>query len=175
MFTTLKPLFMMTAGDLMTAMVVTIPQDMSLRGAARRLMEFQVSGAPVVDSEGRCVGVVSAGDFLRWACKEPGARNHRSSAECVCSSWQIVEPDEVPNDLAVRTYMTADPVTVIRATPVHKLAQMMLDAHIHRLIVVDKEHRPIGIVTSTDILAAVTRAGDLAQHVDETALTGERK
>ena len=32
---------------------------------------------------------------------------------------------------------------------------MMLDAHIHHLIVVDERRRPVGIVTSTDILAAV--------------------
>ena len=35
------------------------------------------------------------------------------------------------------------------------LARSMLDAHIHRIIVVDNNCRPIGIVSSTDILAAV--------------------
>ena len=57
--------------------------------------------------------------------------------------------------------MTGDPVTVSQNTPVQKLAQMMLDAHIHRLIVVDREQRPVGIITSTDILAAFARAGEL--------------
>ncbi len=37
---------------------------------------------------------------------------------------------------------------------------MMIDAHIHRVIVVDKDERPIGIVSSTDILAAVAHADD---------------
>jgi CBS-domain-containing membrane protein len=32
---------------------------------------------------------------------------------------------------------------------------MMIDAHIHRIIVVDKKQRPIGIVSSTDLLAAM--------------------
>jgi predicted transcriptional regulator len=54
--------------------------------------------------------------------------------------------------------MTADPVTVVSTTPVQKLAQMMLDAHIHRLIVVDRQQRPIGIISSTDILACVARS-----------------
>jgi predicted transcriptional regulator len=35
------------------------------------------------------------------------------------------------------------------------LARMMLDAHIHRVIVVDEQNRPVGVVSSTDILAAV--------------------
>ena len=54
--------------------------------------------------------------------------------------------------------MTADPVTVSPHTPIGKLARLMLDAHIHRVVVVDEQRRPIGIVSSTDILAAVAYA-----------------
>ena len=79
-------------------------------------------------------------------------------------------------DDTVRDRMTCDPVTVIPSTPLQKLAEMMLDAHIHRVIVVDKDHRPIGIVSSTDILAAVARAvGDESTHrLSENAHVGER-
>jgi CBS-domain-containing membrane protein len=38
----------------------------------------------------------------------------------------------------------------------------MLDAHIHRIIIVDEGGQPVGIVSSTDVLAAVAR-------LDETA------
>ena len=51
--------------------------------------------------------------------------------------------------------MTPDPVTVKPETSILALARMMVDAHIHRVIVVDKERRPIGIVSSTDLLAAL--------------------
>jgi CBS-domain-containing membrane protein len=34
---------------------------------------------------------------------------------------------------------------------------MMLDAHIHRILVVDHDGKPVGIVSSTDILAALAR------------------
>jgi len=169
MLTISKPLFLLTAGDLMTAAIVTVPQDMSLQGAAHRLVENQVSGAPVVDEEGRCVGVISAGDFMLWADKEKNARRPAASPGCVCASWQIVEADQYSDENRVRNYMTQDPVTVIQSTPIQKLAQMMLDAHIHRLIVVDRQHSPIGIVSSTDILAAVTRAAEPAPHRTETA------
>jgi hypothetical protein len=43
-------------------------------------------------------------------------------------------------------------------TPIGELARLMLDAHIHRIMVRDENNRPIGIVSSTDILAAVARA-----------------
>jgi predicted transcriptional regulator len=42
---------------------------------------------------------------------------------------------------------------------------MMMDAHIHRVIVVDSENRPIGVVSSTDILAAVARAAGPTESV----------
>jgi len=35
---------------------------------------------------------------------------------------------------------------------------MMIDAHIHRVIVVDEQQRPVGVVSSTDILSAVAYA-----------------
>jgi CBS-domain-containing membrane protein len=53
--------------------------------------------------------------------------------------------------------MTTDLVTALPGTPIGDLAQRMIDAHIHRIIVTDAEGRPVGIVSSTDILAAVAR------------------
>jgi CBS domain-containing protein len=53
--------------------------------------------------------------------------------------------------------MTPDPVTVTPATPVGRIAQMMVDAHIHRLVVIDKNQNPVGIVSATDILGALAR------------------
>jgi len=152
----------LTAGDLMSAMIVSIPQNMSLQGAARRLTEYQVSGAPVVDDEGRCVGVISASDFVHWAGDPSKARHVPVVPGCVCASWQIVDAEQISDEDRVNSFMTPDPVTVTSTTPVQKLAQMMLDAHIHRLIVVDRQERPIGIITSTDILAALARAGEFA-------------
>ena len=55
--------------------------------------------------------------------------------------------------------MTPDPVTVGEDTPLTELAQRMVDAHVHRVVVVDRRYRPVGIVSSTDILAGIARAG----------------
>jgi CBS domain-containing protein len=155
-----KPLLSLTAADLMSAAVMTIPADMSLQGAARALSQSHISGAPVVDADGRCVGVLSSTDFLSWAGEGPGTSRHGPT--CMCSDWDLPDPAQVPADV-VRNYMTADPVFVSPATGIGELSQMMLDAHIHRVIVVDAAGRPVGIVTSTDVLAAVAYA-ELAKH-----------
>jgi CBS domain-containing protein len=193
------------ASDIMTCGVVMLPEDAPLRDAARVLLQNRISGAPVVDARGRCVGVLSAMDFVRLAGRrdDPAARrpaslpvtcgfqskykssDRREITTCtlppgVCSiqvkqigpdgneillcnephsvmaDWQMVEVEKLPTD-AVSHYMTADPVTVPPDISVTTLSRMMIDAHIHRVIVVDEEHRPIGIVSSIDILAAVAR------------------
>jgi CBS-domain-containing membrane protein len=161
MLATSKPFLSLTAADLMTRSVVTIPREFSLQGAARLLSRAQVTGAPVVDAQGRCIGVLSATDFVHWAEKgDRAATTPPASTGCVCSAWQMTPLVEgLPED-SVGQYMTANPVTVTPDVSIVALAQMMLDAHIHRIIVVNEEHRPVGIVSSTDVLAAVARSRD---------------
>jgi CBS domain-containing protein len=57
----------LTAGDLMSRELETVPADLPLRDAAARLARRGVHGVPVVDADGRCVGVLSATDVARWA------------------------------------------------------------------------------------------------------------
>ena len=72
---------------------------------------------------------------------------------------RLLDTETTPSD-TVGAYMTADPVTVSPWRGLRDLARLMLDAHIHRLVVVDEQRWPSGIVSSTDILAAVAYAED---------------
>ena len=156
-----KSLLALTAADLMSSPVITIPKEMSLPGAAHMLCRFSISGAPVVDASGRCVGVLSTTDFLSWAEKgQPRTRPGHGSDCSFHTAWQVLDAETLPHD-EVGRYMTADPVTVALNTHISDLARMMTDAHIHRVIVVNGQDRPVGIVSSTDILAAVACAGQI--------------
>ncbi|HEY7152363.1 MAG TPA: CBS domain-containing protein, partial [Gemmataceae bacterium] len=109
---------------------------------------------------GRCVGIFSLSDCSRLVHNANRcARTSPPIPGCVCSDWEVVEEewDNLPAD-AVSRYMVADPVLVLPETPLGEVARMMTDAHIHRLIVVAEDRRPVGIVPSTDVLAAVARA-----------------
>jgi len=146
-----RPLLALTAADLMISPVVTIPQGTSLREAARLLHRSNISGAPVVDPQGRCLGVLSSSDFLTWAGTEG------PEVSFIAPWGEMINIEDAP-DNEIRHYMTVQPVTVAPATPLGEMAQKMVDAHIHRLLVVAEGGRPCGIVTSTDILAAIGRA-----------------
>lgn len=105
--------------------------------AGRLLLLHQISGLPIVESDGTCVGVLSTTDFLRW---------------------QITNVEQSPPG-KVEQYMTLDPVTVTADTSLTELAQRMAEGHIHRVLVVDRLYRLVGIISSTDVLAGIVRAG----------------
>ncbi len=158
-----KPLMSLCAADIMSRNVVMIPREMSLQGAARMLSRAGVTGAPIVDDGGCCIGVLSATDFMHLVEKD---RQPSGKTPTIAQSWQIPEADLEPR-CYVEDFMTKDPVQVSPATPIGELARLMMEAHIHRIIVVDMHsRRPLGIVSSMDILAAV--AG-----LDQTSKTGE--
>jgi CBS domain-containing protein len=203
-----KPLQDLTAADLMKPDVVRLLEDMPLRDAVRQLLRNQIGGAPVVDAQGKCVGVFSAIDFLRLSetradatrptgpplpitcsfqakhrtadgqevtlctlppgvcpiqVKQEGAGGEKlivcSQPHCVLVDWQVVDVEKLPTD-EVQRFVTPDPVTAQPNTSIRVVARMMIDAHIHRIIVVDKGRRPIGVVSSTDVLAALAYSGD---------------
>jgi CBS domain-containing protein len=163
MLTLAKPLLALTARDLMKTDVITIPRDMGMQAAARCLEKLHISGAPVVDEQGSCVGVLSAGDFVSCcAANRSRCARHRAEAhcgpcsfpDCVGSEWQIVNATESVEGL-VNDNMTPDPVTARPETPITQLAQKMEKAHVHRLIIVDEQRRPLGIVSTTDLIAAL--------------------
>ena len=162
-----KPFLALVAKDLMNTDVATIPRDLGMQTAARWLAQMRVSGAPVVDEQGRCVGVLSSNDFVACcAANRSRCGKHRAEAncgscifpDCVSSEWQMVNVTESVEGL-VRDHMTPDPLTAKPETTIAQLARTMMDAHVHRLIIVDDQRHPVGIVSTIDIVAAVAQAG----------------
>ena len=151
-----KSLMSLCAADVMSHNMVMIPRQMSLHGAAHMLSIAGATGGPVLDERGCCIGVLSPTDFMHSVENDREPRP-RGTADGISQSWQI--PEGNPQACCcVEEFMTKDPVLVPSSTPIGKLAQMMVDANIHRIIVVDMAtHRPLGMVSSMDILAAVAR------------------
>ena len=157
MTTTCKPFVELTAADVMSREVIAVPKHLSLRAAARLLSGSHISGAPVVDHTGRCVGVLSTSDFVAWVGRAGGTPRPRGDASPGACEWEIITTI-APVEEEVRDWMTPDPVTSPPTVSVSELARAMIDAHVHRVIIAEEDGRPVGIVSSTDILAAVAYA-----------------
>ena len=154
--TSTKHLLSLTAGDLMSTPVTSIPHDMLLRDAGHLLMKANISGAPIVDPQGKCVGILSSSDFVGWAGADSDVEE-ASAAVSFIAPWGEIVNLEACEGCFVSQYMTRDPVTVLPTTLMGEIAQKMIDAHIHRVIVVN-EAGPCGIVSTIDVMAAIANA-----------------
>jgi CBS-domain-containing membrane protein len=167
MVETTKRLLELTAADLMSRDVIAISQQTSLRSAAHQLALARVSGAPVVDENGRCVGVLSATDLVRWLDRGVDAARRTFTVRSDFSAdWEVVDLEALPVD-DIGRYMSTHLITATPDTGIGELAQAMLSAHIHRIIILAEQGQPIGIVSSSDVLAAVVAEDQRERQVNE--------
>jgi CBS domain-containing protein len=149
----------------MTSDVVAVKPDVSTEVLAEILFERGFGAAPVVDAEGRPIGVVSRTDLLdqRFVAGDTG--------EEVARGWQVsagryrvaLGPGvhaETPASDSVAEAMTRAAVSVSETETVGKAAALMAARGVHRVLVVSEDGRLAGIVTSSDIVRWIAeRAG----------------
>lgn len=153
----------MRVKDVMTTKIVRLSPDNSVRQAARIMFDSHVSGLPVVDDEGRLIGLISEGDLIRRTELGGGgpladvtlAADDRAHAYIRRSSWRVGDA------------MTADPVTIDEDAPLARVAALMQERGIKRLPVL-RNGVLVGIVSRADLLQAV-----LSAKQDETAAGDE--
>jgi CBS domain-containing protein len=154
----------LTAKDVMNPEVLTVRVDLTVRELASFLTENQISGAPVVDLEGRLVGVVSVTDVAENDAERPDLAGDRSMPADVRGWENRMDSDDVrplhmeSDDLLVRDIMTPTVYTVPEDTPVATIAQAMVAGRIHRVLVTHRR-RAIGIVTSLDLVRLLAEDG----------------
>jgi CBS domain-containing protein len=143
----------MRAKDVMTSPVVTIEPDVDVLQAVRIMLQRRVSGLPVVEKDGRLVGIVTEGDFLRRA--ETGTQRRRPR-------WLefLVGPGRLAQDYAraharkVGDVMTAEPITVDESTALDDIVKLMEKRQIKRIPVV-RGSDVVGIVSRANLLHAL--------------------
>jgi CBS domain-containing protein len=155
----------MLVRDVMTEKVFTVERDTPLKVVATRMLEYGVSGMPVVNGEG-VVGVVSETDVL---FKERSAPDRKGVVD-----WLVHYGEDPPlAKLDARTAgqaMTTPAVTIASGRSVADAATLMLDLGIDRLPVVDSGCL-VGIVTRADLVRAFTRSDDvIAREIREEGL-----
>jgi CBS domain-containing protein len=157
----IERLLTLRVSDVMNTPVMTVPENSSMAEAASIFAKFEITGAPVVDAVGRCVGMLSATDFAM--------REHRlaSGNERISGGWQhsVVQggPDEpihietIAED-RVGEHMSPAVQTIHDTASLVNAARIMCREHIHRLVIIDENEHPVGLVSSLDLVAAMVAA-----------------
>ena len=146
----------MRAEDVMTRNVVTIRADASVRDAARLLVEHRVSGLPVVDAEGRVVGVVTEADLI---ARQKGPAPRRSWWHRFLSDpEQLAEEYRKAEGSTVGDVMTTGVICVDPRMPIEAIATMLENRGIKRVPVMSGD-RLVGIVSRADLVKALASRG----------------
>jgi len=151
----------MRAKDVMSVHVVTISCKATVLEAAKLMLDRRVSGLPVVDDEGRLVGIVTESDFLRRT--EIGTELHpeiRSPGSPICDFEWYCEYLKSHSG-HVEDIMTRDVVRVFENTPLVEVAALLELKRIKRVPVMGNDE-VVGIVSRADFLRALVSACDSA-------------
>lgn len=139
---------MIRAREIMTTPVATAHPDTPLKDVAARMAANRVSGLPIIDGDGRLVGIVTESDFIRKFGLSSQQRFfgpvHRARAEDAAAAVTAA-------DLMTREVITSSPDASLR-----ELARSMSDHHVNRIPIVDGEALK-GIVTRADIVRVFAR------------------
>jgi len=143
----------MLTGQIMTQNVITVSPETAVAVAAETMLDHHISGLPVIEN-GKLVGIVTEGDFLRRA--EIGTERKRPNwLQFILGSGQEAADYVQAHGRKVADIMTRDPLTVSESTPLQDLVVTMETRHVKRLPVM-RDGRLVGIVTRANLLRAIS-------------------
>ena len=158
--------------DIMQSDVVTLDPSDTMADAASVFMKAHISGAPVVDGDRACVGVLSITDIVsavdessditaRLADEFFGQANLiLPSAVYTERLANIRDRLEPQSDQPVSNFMMPQVVSVKENDSLNVAIRCLVDGRIHRVIVVDDHGHLRGIVSTMDVLNAILGDAD---------------
>lgn len=146
-----------TARDIMQTHIVTLGPSDPLASVQRLFFEEEIHGAPVVDDEGRVLGILTSMDLIRAAAEQnesgragPAATDYLAEL-LETSDWAA----ELESDFGGQTaadVMTPDPISIGPDASVPDVARALCDHRVHRVLVVENSQLR-GIISSFDLVA----------------------
>jgi CBS domain-containing protein len=150
-----EPMRTLRVRDVMTTRVVAVTPATPFREVADLMLRHEIGAVPVIDDAGALTGLISEADLiskqayggfrLRMLRGVPGVEARAAGGMLRSRGRQAREVMSAP----VETVMASDPVRVV--------ARRMVEHRLRHLVVVDGEHRMVGIVSRRDLLRAFDR------------------
>ena len=148
----------LTAQDIMNRQVRAVESKQSVREVAEIMLETGLRRLPVVNANNMVVGMVSRADLLQAVVTSPLTAPQASSATQPLRRTQALE-DVPPQQQPISEYVTDDVSSVHEQTPLSEVIDALTVSPVKRVIVVDQEHRVVGIISDVDVLARMQEEG----------------
>jgi len=156
-----------TARDVMNSEVLSVSPEEPLLQVHRLFVDEEITGAPVVDQDGRVLGVISSADLLRAVAEDHEAASasptyFRELLEFSGPDWGST-PEDFQDRLAQLTAadaMTEQVISVEPDAPLSEVARLLRFHRVHRVLV-EEEGRLAGIITTFDLIGLLEKGGAL--------------
>jgi CBS domain-containing protein len=151
-----------TARDVMQTEVLALNESDSLIEAHQFFVRHDITGAPVINDDGRLVGVVSIRDLLRTEDEDHDVSRTVADYFCESSRYASLSSDldhlrEGLSEIPVSEVMTRDPICVLPDSPIKEVAALIRKHRIHRVLVAAPETEErleiAGIITLFDLVS----------------------
>jgi len=140
----------MIAGERMTPRPITVKQDVPIDAALKIMRDAKVRRLPVLDKNGKLVGIVAEKDLL-YASPSPA------------TSLSIHELHYLLSQIAVKDVMTKNVITVEEDTPLEEVARIMADNKVGSTPVM-RQGELVGIITETDVFKVLLEMMGAREH-----------
>jgi CBS domain-containing protein len=147
----------MKARDVMTLAVFTVKPSMSVKDVACLFMERRISAVPVVDDQGKIVGIVSEGDLMHRS-EISTQRRHPWWLVLMAGDEGLAAEYIKAHAKRVADVMTRKVITAGPDTPLQEIAEILEKYGIKRLPIV-RDGRLVGIVSRANLVQAIATSG----------------
>lgn len=159
----------MKVSDVLTRNAISIEPDAEVLRAVRLMLQNRISGLPVLEVDGRLVGILTEGDLLRR--QETGTEPRRSRwMEFLLGPGRLADEYVHVHGRRVREVMTTDLVTIDADATLDQVVELMQKHQIKRLPVMS-DGKMVGIVSRANLLHALA---SLAAEAGPPVLDDER-
>ncbi len=163
----------MKARDVMIAPVITVGENATIRDVAKLLIEKGISAVPVVDRDGKMVGIVSEADLIH----RPEAGTDRPASwwlSLISGEPAVAEEYAKSHAIKVKDVMTKNVQTARPDTPLSEIADLFEEHHVKRVPVVNEGGDLVGVVSRANIVQAFASARPKLEISAPDAMIRER-
>jgi len=143
----------LTAKDLMSTDVVTVPPETPVSAIAQTLASRGISAVPVANAEGTLLGIVTEADLIR---RLAGSDGHSMGflRQLFSNMDRLAERYAATHGRTAQEVMSSPPITVAPDATASAIAELMSTHNIRRVMVVEGKHLR-GMVSRADLLRAL--------------------
>ena len=143
--------------ELMVTNIVSVKAADKMEEVAKVFIKNDINAAPVLNAQEQCVGIITSHDVVEYESSRSIVLKELCSGKY---AMQIFDAEEKFRTAGMRFdeagfHMTTSLHTATPDDPLSRVAKQMCRQHVHHVIVLDEDERPIGLLSSLDLVGFV--------------------